>query len=74
MELLGRITYGRLALIGAAVAAVFIMGHFAQAPALAEEEAQMSVSVSGCSAAECNLDPGEDCVTILLGSALKLYR
>lgn len=59
MELLGRITYGRLALIGAAVAAVFIMGHFAQAPALAEEEAQMSVSVSGCSAAECNLDPGE---------------
>ena len=59
MGILGRITLGRLAVIGAALAAVFMMGHFAQAPALAEEAERMSISVSGCSGDECNLDTGE---------------
>ena len=59
MGVLGRITYGRLAIIGAALAAVFMMGHLAQAPALADDAARMSVSVSGCSGDECNFDTGE---------------
>ena len=59
MGVLGRITYGRLAIIGAALAVVFIMGHFAQAPALADNAAQMSLNVSGCAGDECNLDLGE---------------
>ena len=59
MEVLGRIKLGRLAMIGAAVAAVFIMGHFAQTPAMADHATQMSISVSGCSGDECNLDNGE---------------
>ena len=59
MRVQGRITLGRLAVIGAALAAVFIMSHFAQAPALADDAAQMSLSVSGCSGDECNLDTGE---------------
>ena len=41
MGILERITLGRLAVIGAALAAVFMMGHFAQAPALAEEAERM---------------------------------
>lgn len=59
MGVLGRITSGRLAIIGATLAAVFMMSHFAQAPALADDAAQMSLSVSGCSGDECNLDTGE---------------
>lgn len=59
MGVLGRIQFGRLAMIGAAVAAVFVIGHFAQTPALADDAAQMSISVSGCSGDECNLDTGE---------------
>ena len=59
MRILGQITFGRLAVIGAALAAVFMMSHFGQSLALAEEAAQMSLSVSGCSADECNLDTGE---------------
>lgn len=59
MRVLRRITYGRLAIIGAALAAVFMMGHFAQAPALADDAARMSLSVSGCSGDECNFDTGE---------------
>jgi len=59
MRVLGRMKYSRLAIIGAALAAVFMMGHFAQAPALADNAAQMSLSVSGCAAAECDLDLGE---------------
>ena len=59
MGIIERITLGRLAVIGAALAAVFMMGHFAQAPALAEEAERMLISVSGCSGDECNLDTGE---------------
>ena len=59
MGVVGRITLGRLAIIGATLAAVFMMGHFAQAPALADNEAQLSLSVSGCSSDECDLDTGE---------------
>ncbi len=59
MGVIQRITWGRLAIIGAALAAVFMMSHFAQAPALADDAAQMSLSVSGCSGDECNLDTGE---------------
>ncbi len=59
MGVLGRITYGRVAIIGAARAAVFMMGHFGPSPVLADDAAQMSLSVSGCSGDECNLDTGE---------------
>ncbi len=59
MRVIRRATWGRLAIIGAALAAVFIMSHFAQAPALADDASQMSLSVSGCSGGECNLDTGE---------------
>lgn len=59
MGVMRRATLGRLAIIGAALAAVFIMSHFAQAPALADDASQMSLSVSGCSGDECNLDTGE---------------
>ncbi len=59
MRIFGQITFGRLAVIGAALAAVFMMSHFGQPLALAEEAAQMSLSVSGCAADECNLDNGE---------------
>ena len=59
MGVVGRITLGRLAIMGATLAAVFMMGHFAQAPALADNEAQLSLSVSGCSSDECDLDTGE---------------
>ncbi len=59
MGVQGRITLGRLAIIGAALAAVFMMSHFAQTPALADDASRMSLSVSGCSGDECNLDTGE---------------
>ena len=59
MRVVGRITLGRLAIVGATLAAVFMMGHLAQTAALADNEAQLSLSVSGCSSDECNLDTGE---------------
>ncbi len=59
MGVQGRNTFSRIAIIGAALAAVFMLGHLAQPAALAEEAAAMSLSVSGCSGDECDLDLGE---------------
>lgn len=59
MGVLGRIRAGRIALIGAAVAAVFMVGYLGQGIAQADNAASLSLSVSGCDSDVCNLDTGE---------------